>query len=103
MDYLRPAPPGNRSPFGPDRIEFDGVTLRFLRPSQHASLKGLGTPAPSSYITRGQTLNFRAYPKARIQRLYPGIDVAFYGHPGQLEYDLDLARRRQTRSHPNRK
>ncbi len=75
-----------------DRIALDGVTLRFVHPFASARLKGIGTPAPSSYITLGQTLRFRAYPKAQIQRLYPGIDVAFYGHPGQLEYDLDLAR-----------
>jgi uncharacterized protein (TIGR03437 family) len=75
-----------------DRISLDGVTLRFVHPSKNAHLKGLGTSAPSTYITRGQTHSFRAYPEARIRRLYPGIDVAFYGHPGHLEYDLDLDR-----------
>jgi uncharacterized protein (TIGR03437 family) len=75
-----------------DRIALDGVTLRFVHPSGGARLKGAGTPAPSTYITRGQTLTFRAYPKAEIRRLYPGIDVAFYGNPRQLEYDLNLDR-----------
>jgi uncharacterized protein (TIGR03437 family) len=75
-----------------DRIELGGVTLQFLRPSRNAHLKGFGTSAPSTYVTRGQTLSFRAYPTARIRHLYPGIDVAFYGRPGHLEYDLDLER-----------
>jgi uncharacterized protein (TIGR03437 family) len=75
-----------------DRISLDGVTLRFVHPSKNAHLKGLGTSAPSTYITRGQTRSFRAYPEAGIRRLYPGIDVAFYGHPGHLEYDLNLDR-----------
>jgi uncharacterized protein (TIGR03437 family) len=75
-----------------DRISLDGVTLRFVNPSKNAHLNGLGMSAPSTYITGGQTLSFRAYPEARIRRLYPGIDVAFYGHPGHLEYDLDLDR-----------
>ena len=75
-----------------DRIALDGVTLRFVHASKSARLEGIGTPAPSTYITRGQTLHFWQYPQARVRRLYPGIDAAFYGHPGHLEYDLDLAR-----------
>ena len=82
---------GQPASIGADGIELDGVSLRFLRSSKHAYLKGLGTPAPSSYIRRGQTSNFQAYPKAGIQRLYPGVDVTFYGHAEQLEYDLNLA------------
>jgi uncharacterized protein (TIGR03437 family) len=74
-----------------DRVELDGVTLRFVHPSKKARLEGLGTPASSTYITRSQTRSFRAYPKAGIRHLYPGIDAAFYGTPGHLEYDLDLA------------
>ncbi len=75
-----------------DRLEMDGVTLRFVHPSKHARLEGFGTPAPSTYITRGRTVSFRAYPKAVIRSLYPKIDVTFYGHPGHLEYDLNLDR-----------
>jgi len=75
-----------------DHISLDGLTLRFVHPSKNAHLQGLGTSAPSTYITRGQTRSFRAYPKAGIRHLYPGIDAAFYGRPGQLEYDLDLER-----------
>jgi hypothetical protein len=84
---------GQLAAIRPDRIALDGVTLRFLAPSKSASLEGLGTPAPSTYITRGHTVSLRAYPRAKVRRLYPGIDVVFYGHPGQLEYDLDLAPR----------
>jgi uncharacterized protein (TIGR03437 family) len=75
-----------------DRLELDGVTLQFIHSSRNARLEGLGTPAPSTYITRGQTRSFQQYPRARIQHLYPGIDAAFYGRPGHLEYDLELAR-----------
>ncbi len=75
----------------PDRIELDGVTLRFLDPSRGAHLEGLGQSAPSTYITRAGTRSFPAFPKAVIRRVYRGIDVTFYGRPGHLEYDLDLA------------
>jgi uncharacterized protein (TIGR03437 family) len=75
-----------------DRMELDGVTLRFLHPSGSAHLEGSGTPAPSTYITRGLSRSFRAYPQAGIQHLYPGIDVMFYGGQQHLEYDLNLAK-----------
>jgi uncharacterized protein (TIGR03437 family) len=75
-----------------DRLEMNGVTLRFVHPSRQARVEGFGTPAPSTYITRDGTVSFRAYPKAGIRHLYPGIDVSFYGKLGHLEYDLDLAR-----------
>jgi hypothetical protein len=55
----------------PDRIELDGVSLRFVHPSRKAHLEGLGTPAPGTYITRGLTRTFRQFPKAVIRRLYP--------------------------------
>ena len=42
-----------------DRIELDGVTLRFVHPSSAARLEGIGTPAASTYITRGSTRSFR--------------------------------------------
>jgi len=74
-----------------DRIALDDVTLRFVHPSKAAHLEGIGEPAPSTYITRSQTRSFQQYPKAGIRRLYRGVDLTFYGHPGHLEYDLDLA------------
>jgi uncharacterized protein (TIGR03437 family) len=83
--------PGQSATIRPDRIALDGVTLRFAHPSKNAHLEGLGTPAPSTYITRGQTRSFQQYPQAAIRHLYPGVDLRFYGHPGRLEYDLDLA------------
>jgi uncharacterized protein (TIGR03437 family) len=76
----------------PDRIALDGVTLRFAHPSKTAHLEGLGKPAPSTYITSGQTRSFQQFPQAAIRHLYRGVDLRFYGHPGRLEYDLDLAR-----------
>jgi uncharacterized protein (TIGR03437 family) len=75
-----------------DRIALEGVTLRFAHASKTAHLEGLGTAVPSTYITRGQTRSFQQYPQAAIRHLYPGIGLRFYGHPGRLEYDLDLAR-----------
>ena len=75
-----------------DRIGLDGVTLRFAHSSKTAHLEGLGTPAPSTYITSGQTRSFQQFPQAAIRHLYPGVDLRFYGHPGRLEYDLDLDR-----------
>ena len=74
-----------------DRLEVGGVTLRFIGPSENARVEGLGVSAPSTYILGSQTRSFRQYPRARIRGVYPGIDAVFYGTPGHLEYDLDLA------------
>jgi uncharacterized protein (TIGR03437 family) len=84
---------GNLVTIRPDRVELDGVTFRFVHTSKSARLEGVGPSAPSSYITRGHTINLRAYPKARVRRIYPGIDASFYGTAGHLEYDLDLTSR----------
>jgi uncharacterized protein (TIGR03437 family) len=74
-----------------DRIEAGGVTLRFVHASKHARLEGLGKFAPSTYITGAGTVRLRQFPGARIRRLYPGIEAAFYGDACRLEYDLDLS------------
>lgn len=74
-----------------DRVEIGDVTLRFLHASKQARVEGIGTAAPSTYLMRGRTVSFRQYQKVRIRDLYPGIDAAFYGTAGRLEYDLELA------------
>lgn len=74
-----------------DCVDLGGVAFRFLHASRNASLKGEGKSAPSTYITRSGASTLRQYPKARIRGLYQGIDASFYGTPGHLEYDLELA------------
>ena len=62
-----------------DRLELDGVTLRFVHPSKRAHLEGVGPSAPTTYITRDQTLTFRAFPQAQNSGSVPeSIDAVFY-------------------------
>ena len=35
--------------------------------------------------------NIPTYAKVQYQDVYPGIDLAYYGNQGQLEYDLIVA------------
>src|SRR5581483_11072125 len=74
-----------------DRVELGNVAFRFLHPAPGARLTGEGTSASSTYITQSGARTFRQYPKARVRSLYLGVDASFYGTPGHLEYDLDLA------------
>ena len=89
--YLRPDPPAQSVTIRPDRIALDGVTLRFVHPSKARTWKGRARPRPAPISRAARQAPSGNIPKPRIRHLYPGVDLRFYGHPGHLEYDLDLA------------
>src|SRR5262249_34688393 len=41
---------------------------------------------PSKWVT-----NLHTYAKVRYRRVYPGVDLVYYGTDGKLEYDFDVA------------
>ena len=44
-----------------------------------------------SYFAGQKRTSTRGYGQIAYPRMYPGVDVTYYGHNGQLEYDLTLA------------
>ncbi len=88
------------------RFEFSGDTARFHSAREDASLQFLGI-APEARIDGEEKLSTTTnlflgsdptrwrrdvpnYGRLRVQGLYPGIDLVYYGNAGKLEYDLKL-------------
>ncbi|MCK9420083.1 MAG: SBBP repeat-containing protein [Nitrospirae bacterium] len=61
----------------------------------HANVTGLEPLAGrSNYLIGDQSQwrkNIQSYAKVRYEKLYPGIDLVFYGNQNQLEYDFVVA------------
>jgi uncharacterized protein (TIGR03437 family) len=74
--------------FHPNSLQFGDVSLRFVDASPASSLSGAGNSAPATYIQGTVRQTFPEFPKLDLRRVYPGIDVEFYGNGGNLEYDL---------------
>jgi len=52
-------------------------------------------PGKSNYLIGNDSSRWRVgvpqFARVRYQRIYPGIDLVFYGNQGQLEYDFQIA------------
>lgn len=72
-----------------------GFEFAGARAAQAKGEGRLGTGV--NYFIGGQRADWRtgvpAYQQVRYRDLYPGVDVVYYGHDGQLEYDLRVAPR----------
>jgi hypothetical protein len=77
-------------------MEFEGAN-----PAAHAEGMGL-LPGASNYLIgndpRGWHTGIPNYARVRYRDLYPGIDLVYYGHQGQLEYDLVAAAKSDLRN-----
>ena len=72
------------------------LTMTFLRANPNAVLEGLDLQEgrvnyfvgsdPTAWKTR-----IRRFGRVRYKNLYPGIDVVFYAHHGQMEHDFVVA------------
>jgi hypothetical protein len=74
-----------------------GPPLRMrLAGAQEAKLAGEGLlPAKSHYFLGSDPARWQedvpSYEQVRYDAVYPGIDLVFYGHEGELEYDFLMA------------
>lgn len=68
------------------RLSFDGAKAK--NSAWEPSGKNL---APTNYFKGHTYRSADAYSHLRRSRLYPGIDIVYYGSGGKLEYDFDLA------------
>jgi hypothetical protein len=59
--------------------------------SRSGALKGVDAQAASNYFTGKNYQSVPAFQKLRRERVYPGIDLVYYGNGGELEYDFEIA------------
>jgi FG-GAP-like repeat/IPT/TIG domain/Beta-propeller repeat len=68
------------------------VRMSFLDRNAHsAPIYNGELPGRSNYLvgkSTGWLRDIRSYSSIEYKQVYPGIDVIFYGHDGQLEYDF---------------
>ncbi|HEY2933304.1 MAG TPA: SBBP repeat-containing protein [Acidobacteriota bacterium] len=73
--------------------ETSEVVLRFLNSNPDAKLTAEDPlPGKSNYLFGNDPSHWKTnvpqYARIRYKQIYPGIDLVFYGHNQQLEYDL---------------
>jgi hypothetical protein len=66
------------------RLSFDGA-------NSEASFEASEAAAPVNYFVGRTFRSAQAFSRLSRKAVYPGIDVVFYGHGRQLEYDFNLA------------
>ncbi|MGH9484186.1 MAG: SBBP repeat-containing protein, partial [Terriglobales bacterium] len=68
------------------------VGMTFTGARAAARARGLDAmPSPVHYFTGTRDLAVKSYRKVRYADMYPGVGTTYYGHDGQVEFDLDLA------------
>jgi hypothetical protein len=72
------------------------LRMEFVGADPQAPATGVDElPARSNYFLGSNPAGWRtgvtSYGKILYRGIYPGVDVVYYGHAGQLEYDLRLA------------
>jgi hypothetical protein len=74
----------------------DVVRMKLQGANTDPMVRGVGRlPSQSTYMTgndpRKWNTNVEQYSKVEYKRIYPGIDVVYYGNQQQLEYDFVVA------------
>src|SRR5215472_2218244 len=47
--------------------------------------------APSNYFIGNSFKSVPTYAKLRQKEIYPGVDLIYYGHGSEMEYDIEIA------------
>lgn len=84
------------SPDKATRIESLRMKLAGANPNPNPSLTASDLlPSKSNYILGNDPAKWRRdvpqFARVRYENVYPGIDLAFYGNQGKLEYDFQVA------------
>src|SRR6185369_13568108 len=82
----------------PQSVETRSVRLRFLHANPQARTSGESELAGKiNYLVGNDPARWRTvvptYSRVRVERLYPGIDLVYYGNQQQLEYDFEIVPR----------
>jgi hypothetical protein len=80
----------------PVAMDHAQLHLRFMGASQVSSLSGMDPrPGVSNYFIGNNPLKWQThvphFGRVKMDQIYPGIDLVFYGNPQQLEYDFQVA------------
>ncbi len=72
------------------------LPMKLLRSNSRASMEGMDPlPGKSNYFIGKNPKSWRSsvinYAKVRYRRVYPGVDLVYYGNGHQLEYDFVVA------------
>jgi uncharacterized repeat protein (TIGR01451 family) len=80
---------------GPDGPQLTNTTLqmKLVGANPKARVKGIDElPGKSNYFIGNDRKKWRTniatYAKVRVEDVYPGVDLVYYGNRGQLEYDF---------------
>ncbi len=89
---LKQAPKNKESPLANQ----SAIELKLLDAASDSSAEPDGQlPGRSNYFIGNDPRRWRTdipnYSRVRYRNVYPGIDVVYYGHQGQLEYDFVVA------------
>ncbi len=95
LERLRPASAAATGQT-PEAASADTVSMSLIGASPKASAVGLARqPGVVSYFIGNDPKNWRSgiptYGKVEYPRIYPGVDLVFYGNQRQLEYDFVVA------------
>jgi len=88
-DFVNPQPE-IRNP------QFRALRMKLVGSNPQPQIEGLGQlPGISNYFIGNDPKQWRTnipnYSKVKYHNVYPGIDLAYYGNQGQVEYDLIVA------------
>ncbi len=72
------------------------LSLRFAGADSWPSVRGVGRlPGKVNYLASRNRADWHTgiptYARVAYRHVWPGVDAAFYGHRGRLEYDFDVA------------
>jgi hypothetical protein len=82
----------------PRKVETRAVRVRFLRGDPGARIAGeQKLPGQINYLVGNDPARWRTqlstYSRVRVEQVYPGIDLLYYGNQDQLEYDFEISPR----------
>jgi hypothetical protein len=89
--------PGQREQFAASRqVRTRTLGVQFPGASPQASMRGQGLMAGKiNYLTGSDPRHWRSgtatYARVKVEGLYPGIDLTYYGNEQELEYDFTVA------------
>jgi len=91
-----PAVPGVSADKRPTAMDHAQLHLRFMGASGGSSVSGLDPkPGVSNYFIGNDPSKWQThvphFGRVKMDGIYPGIDLVFYGNPQQLEYDFRIA------------
>jgi uncharacterized repeat protein (TIGR01451 family) len=74
----------------------DSLNMKLVGANPSAKVEGDGLlPGKTNYFIGGDSslwrTNVSQFARVRYENVYPGINLVFYGHQGQLEYDFQVA------------